>query len=127
MPTYADLDACKTCRALLLAIYQDCEEFRGRDASLADGLQRSALRAAGKLAFGRGTGSKRMLRHAAERAAGHLSKVGHDLAIAAALGLIEKERYQELDALRGRANFYVWKLILPDLPAEADDPEGGRS
>jgi hypothetical protein len=123
MPTYADLDAWKACHALFLAIHADSEKWRERDSSLADCLQRSALKAASKLAFGSGTGSRKMLRHAAEWSAGYLSKLCHDLALATALGLVERERARELDALRGRATFYVWKLILPDLPP--DDPEAG--
>ena len=89
---------------------------------MADRLQRSALKAASKLAFGSGTGSAKMLRRAAEWAAGYLSQLRHDLAIATAIGLVEQERYRRLDALRGRALLYTWKLILPDLPPE-DLPE----
>jgi hypothetical protein len=116
---YTELDAWKACDSLFFEIRRETQAWRERDPGMADRLQRTALKSASKLAFGSGTGSQKRLRRAAEWSAGYLSQLGHDLAVATALGLVEPQHYQRLDALRGRATFYVWRLILPDPPPEA--------
>jgi hypothetical protein len=123
MPADEKLDSWKTCHALVLAVYKDTEEAVEREPMTANRLRYLALRAAGKLAFGSGTGSRTMLRHAAEYSAGHLTELGHDLVMTEATGLLSKDRCERLQALCGRAHFYVLKHILPPVLPPDTDPQ----
>ena len=131
MATYEKLDSWKACHALTLAVFEATKPLLKIDAEAADRLRLSALLSASKLARGAGTGSERLLRQCAELSAGHLSEFEYHLKMTRVLGLIPNKACERLNALRGRAVFYVWKHLLGGLPLTdvepPDDPEAGAS
>jgi len=130
MSLYERLDSWKACHALALSVYEASRPLLEQDPDIAARLRLAALLSACKLARGAGTGSRVLLRQCAELSAGHLSEVGYHLKLARALDLISPETCQRLDALRGRASFYVWKELLagPRRPngEPRNDGEWGR-
>ena len=122
MTLYERLDCWKACHALTICVYEATKPLLERDPEIAERLRLAALLAACKLARGAGTGNSAMMRQCAELAAGHLSEVGYQLKLALALNLISPETRQSLDALRGRASFYLWKELLARPAHRKDEP-----
>lgn len=131
MITYEKLDSWKACHALTLATFEMTKPLLKVDLDAADRLRLSALLSAAKLARGAGTGNKRMFHQCAELSAGHLSEFGYHLKLTRVMGLIPDASCDMLDALRGRAAFYVWKHLFGALPlpeiGPPEDPEAGAS
>jgi four helix bundle protein len=123
MKAYEHLDAWKVCHELTLGVYETTKPMLDSDPDIAHQLRLAALLAAAKLARGAGTGNMTMFRECAGMSAGHLSEVSYYLNIAHVMGLVSDATQQKLDALRGRALFYIWKHLCPAPPAaEADAP-----
>ncbi len=119
MPRYEKLDSWNACHALVLAVLRETDGIE-REPLTVERLRYLALRAAGKIAFGSGTGSRTMLRRSAELSAGWLTELAYDLDLAEVMGVISRESCERLNALCGRAQFYVMKLVLPpELPPDA--------
>jgi four helix bundle protein len=112
MRSYKSLDSWKACHALTLGLYQATKPLLEQDPELAERLRLAALLSACKLARGAGTGNRTVMRQCAEQSAGHLAEVGYQLELARVLDLIPPDACQRLDALRGRAAFYLWKELL---------------
>jgi hypothetical protein len=134
MLSYQKLDAWKACHALFLAVHEATDAKAEQEPEMVMLLQWSALRSAGKLAFGSGTRNRRMFLHATERACGWLSEVAYQLAVLRVMGLLTEEAHKRLDALRGRAAFYTWQLLEqllrpepPNLPRSPLDEIDGSS
>jgi four helix bundle protein len=123
MMGYEKLDAWKVCHELTLGVYEATKPLVESEPGIAHQLRLAALLAAAKLARGAGTGSKIMFRQCAEMAAGHLSEVRYYLNIAHVMGLVSECVRGKLDALRGRANFYIWKQLCPTPPASEHPPQ----
>ena len=121
MIAFKQLESWKACHALTLAVHEAVKPFLGREPDIADRLRLAALLSASKLARGAGTGNERMFRQCAELSAGYLSEIAYFLSLARAMGLMPEETWRELDALRGRASFYVWKHVLPKPPKDVPD------
>ena len=119
MQAYEKLDAWKVCHQLALGVYEATEPMLDTEPDIAHQLRLAALLAASKLARGAGTGNKTMFRECAGMSAGHLSEVSYHLNIAHAMGFLSDETQQKLDALRGRALFYLWKHVCPTPPPSA--------
>ncbi len=125
MQSYEKLDAWKVCHQLTLGVYEATKPMLDSEPDIAHQLRLAALLAASKLARGAGTGNKTMFRECAGMSAGHLSEVSYHLNIAHVMGLIPDATQQKLDALRGRALFYIWKhLINPPTPPEVQAAAG---
>ena len=123
MKAYEELDAWKVCHELTLGVYETTKPMLDSEPDIAHQLRLAALLAAAKLARGAGTGNTVMFRECAGMSAGHLSEVSYYLNIAHVMGLVSDAARQKLDALRGRALFYLWKHLCPAPPAsEADAP-----
>ena len=126
MKAYEKLDAWKVCHQLTLGVYEATKPMLDSEPDIAHQLRLAALLAASKLARGTGTGNKVMFRECAGMSAGHLSEVSYHLNIAHVMGMISDATQQELDALRGRALFYIWKHISQTMPPppEVETPAG---
>ena len=125
MIRFENLDSWKACHALALGVYDATKPLLERDPEIAEQLRLAALLATSKLARGAGMGTRRTMRQCAELSAGHLSEVGYHLKLAGVMGLIPQETCQRLDALRGRAFFYVWKHLLPQPGPPGQPPNAG--
>lgn len=121
MLAFEKLDAWKACHALFLAVYETTKAKAEQEPELVMLVQWSALRSAGKLAFGSGTRNRRMFLHATERTCGFLSEVAYQLAVLRVMGLLTEEAHKRLDALRGRAAFYTWQLLEQLMHPEPRD------
>lgn len=128
MMSYHRLDAWAVSHELTLAVYRATRTFPSPAGDhLRDGLRRAAMMAPAKLANGAGRRHRGMVRRSVDLAAGFLSELAYGLRLARELGLLAEEKWQELDALRGRAAFYTWKLYLSLMPKpDADGGAAGR-
>lgn len=129
MISYERLDAWKVCHELTLGVYEATKPLLDPEPDIAHQLRLAALLSAAKLARGAGTGSRIMFRQCAEMSVGHLSEVRYYLSVAHVMGLISETTRRKLDALRGRASFYIWKHLCaphstPGNGAPAEDETG---
>ena len=123
MKAYEELDAWNVCHELTLGVYETTKPRLDSEPGIAHQLRLAALLSAAKLARGAGTGNKVMFLECAGMSAGHLSEVSYYLNIAHVMGLVSDATQRKLDALRGRALFYIWKHLCPTPPSsEADAP-----
>jgi hypothetical protein len=76
----------------------------------------AAIIAPARIARGAGSLSRRRFAACLDRVLGALSELGYLLALARRAGALPEAAYRELETLRGRARFYVTKLLLT-LPA----------
>lgn len=123
---YRNLDAWKAAHALVLAVLTETKDRLEHDPDLVTLLQWTALRAAGKIAFGSGTRNRRMFLHAMERSCGFLSEFRYHLSLARVTGLLAEATCTRLDALRGRAAFYGRQLLEDLLGVGSEKPQGGE-
>jgi len=122
MKAYEELDAWKVCHELTLGVYEATKPMLDPEPDIAHQLRLAALLAAAKLARGVGTGNRVMFRECAGMAAGHLSEVSYYLNTTHVMGLVCDATHQRLDALRGRALFYLWKHLCPPAPRRKVEP-----
>ncbi len=126
MVAYERLDAWKVCHDLVLAVHRVAESLpESRDGGVIEDLMRAAILAAAKIARGAGTHHRQLFRRCVDLAAGHLGELSYHLRLARDQGILSHAKWQELDALRGRAAFYARKLYLslgpsPDAGAASD-------
>lgn len=123
MQAYEKLDAWKVCHELTLGVYEATKAMLDTEPEIAHQLRLAALLAPAKLARGTGTGNRLMFRECAGMSAGHLSEVSYYLNIAHVMGSLSDGTHQRLDALRGRALFYLWK----HLSAKPPTPDAGAA
>ncbi len=122
--TFEKNDAWKSCHALAVAVFTDTKDCALDDAVI-DRLRWTALRSAARLAFGVGTGNRRMFRNATSSSAGYLSEFAYYLGMAEVTDAIPLKTRQRWDALRGRASFYTWRLLDELLAPENKGPGKG--
>jgi four helix bundle protein len=126
MMSYQKLEAWKTCHALVLAVYQATEGKHKQDPDLIERLRYTAMRAASKIAFGSGTGHRKMFMRAVMYSAGYLAEFTYHLTMARVMGILPERACSQLDGLRGRATFYTRRLldsfILPSRGTDKDQP-----
>ncbi len=120
MIAYEKLDAWKVCHELTLGIYDVTKSLLDPEPDIAHQLRLSALLATAKLARGAGTNNRMMFRQCAEMSAGHLSEIRCYLSLAHVMGLVSDSNQRRLDALRGRACFYIWKYLSPPQAASGN-------
>ncbi len=114
MLVYEKLDGWKVCHELVLATYRATDEAIARDEdAIILRLRRCALRAVGRIAFGAGSGNRRMMYRAVMQALSWLSEFAYLLELAKARGLLAETSCTSLDALRGRGAFYTTRLLEP--------------
>ncbi|MEX0691300.1 MAG: hypothetical protein WD934_06625 [Gemmatimonadales bacterium] len=127
MKSFEKLDAWKVCHALVLATWKATKPILDTERELAHRLRYVTLRAAGRLAFASAVGGSPMFMTAVIRADGYIAEAGYVLDLLRVMGTVPDPTWQELDGLRGRASFYVTKLLhdsyaLPDdLRSPLDD------
>jgi four helix bundle protein len=112
MPPYQELDAFKVCHELTLAIHQPLEVLKERDPELAGQLWQAALTASSRIARGAALQNRRMFAFCLNRSLSALCEIGYYLSLADGLNLLEPETCRKVEELRGRANFYVTKLLF---------------
>lgn len=125
MRSFEQLDAFKVSHELTLAVHRIVDQIQARDAELAGQLWQAALIATSRIARGVGCGNRRMFALCLNRSLGALDEINYLLQLARLMDLLTKEAHQELESLRGRANFYVMKLLLTS-PTDRDRG-GGES
>ena len=114
MLAYETQDGWKVCHELVVATYRATDEaILGDDDLILEGLRSCALRSAGRLAFGVGSGDTRMMRAAALETLGWLSEFAYHLKLAGLMALLKPSTCASLDALRGRGAFYTARLLHP--------------
>ena len=114
MLAYEKLDGWKVCHELAVATYSATEHVIAEDEDdVVARLRHCALRAAGRLAFGAGSGDQRMLRSAVLHTLSWLSEFGYVLELAKSWALLSPANCANLDALRGRGAFYTARLLDP--------------
>jgi hypothetical protein len=111
MMAYEKLDAWKSCHALVLAVFEATRNYKGAERQLIGRLTWLAFRAPAKLAFGKGSGNRRMFLHATARVSGYLSEFSYVLSLVRVMSLLSVAMCDRIDALRGRAAFYVRQLL----------------
>jgi four helix bundle protein len=111
MLPHEKLDAFKICRELTIAIYPTVEALRGRDPELAGQLWEAALTSGSRIARGAVFPNRRIFAFCLNRSLSALCEIGYHLSLADGLGILDQETCRKLEDLRGRANFYVTKLL----------------
>jgi four helix bundle protein len=119
MRSFEELDAFKVSHELTLALHRIVDQLRTRDAELAGQLWHAALIATGRIARGAGCGNRRMFALCLNRSLGALDEINYLLQLARLMDLLPEEAHRELESLRGRANFYVMKLLFTS-PTDRD-------
>jgi hypothetical protein len=123
MKPYEQLDAWQVCQALTVTSWKATDTILATEPQLANRLRYVTMRATGRIAFGAATGHGRMFRTAIIRADGYLGEAGYVLELLHTRQCLAEETWRELEGLRGRASFYVSKLLMeqirpPDLTEE---------
>ncbi len=120
MRAFEKSDGWKLCYDLTIATYEATEKRLEQEPNeILERLNYCALRAVGRIAYGNGSGDRRMLSHAVFQALSWLFEYREDLEVAVDRRLIERAAAEKLDSLRGRATFYTHKLLpRPTPPAE---------
>ena len=113
-------DSWKSCHALVIAVFEGTRDYKGAEKRLIGRLGYSAMRAAGRLAFGKGTRNRKMFVHATAQASGFLSQFQYYLSLVRVIEALPDELCSQLDALRGRASFYVGQLFESLLSGRGD-------
>ena len=122
---YEKLDAHKVLHELAIALYRATDGKQDDDVhEIIAHLRWAAIRAPAKLAHGSVRGRKVFIRFVG-LVMGYLMEISYLLKAARDLCLIAESKWQELDAVRGRATFYtnkLWEdLLIPEPPAEPSD------
>lgn len=121
MGSFEQLDAFKVSHELTLAVHRRIDQIQARDAELAGQLWQAALIATSRIARGAGSGNRKMFAVCLDRSLGSLGEIGYLLELASVMGVLTEEVHRELESLRGRASFYLMKLLL----ASPTDPDRG--
>jgi hypothetical protein len=111
MMSYEKVDAWKGCHELLMAVLDTAKGYQGREKKVVGRLVYTAMRAAGRIAFGKGTGNRQMFLRATARAGGFLSEFQYYLSLVRVMAILPEPVCGSFDALRGRASFYVHQLM----------------
>jgi four helix bundle protein len=122
MMPFDKLDAFKVCHALTLELYKTAQAFEARDAGLAGELALAALIASSRIARGTGFRNRRMFCACLERSHAALSEISYFLNMARAFDFISADVHQDLESQRGRAAFYVMKLLLAGVEPPPPSP-----
>ena len=112
MPPHQDLDAFKVCHELTLAIHRPLEALKERDPELAGQLWQAALTASSRVARGAALPNRKLFAFCLNRSLSALSEIGYYLSLVDGLNLLDPETCRRVEELRGRANFYVTKLLF---------------
>ena len=110
--SYRDLDAYKVCQELTLAIHRVCDALKERDPQMASQLWQAALTATSRIARASAFSSRPRSVYSLNSSLAALSQVEYYLNVCDGLSLIDRDTCKQLEGLRGRANFYVTKLIF---------------
>jgi four helix bundle protein len=122
MMPFEKLDAFQACHMLTVALYKTAETFEERDPNLAAELQLAGLIASSRIARGTGVRNKRMFSAYLERSHAALTEISYLLNMARAFDLITADVHRDLESQRGRAAFYVMKLLLSLIGSQPPPP-----
>lgn len=122
---YEKLDAHKVLHELVISLYKATDTTKDNDVhEIIVHLRWAAIRAPAKLAHGSVRGRKVFMRFVG-LVMGYLMEIAYLLKTARDVCLIPEAKWQELDAVRGRATFYtnkLWEdLMIPEPPAGASE------
>ena len=111
MVPYERFDAWKVAHQLALEVYTATERWPGTERfGLTAQIRRAALSAPTNIAEGSAKRGPRELRRYLDIALGSLSEVSYLLRFSRDRGILEPERFLQLDALRNRAGQLTWRL-----------------
>jgi len=113
--TYRDLDAYKVCQELTLAIHKVCDALQDRDPQMAAQLWQAALTATSRIARASAFSSRPRFAYSLNSSLAALSQIEYCLNLCDGFGLVDRNTCKQLEGLRGRANFYVTKLIFSGI------------
>ena len=115
------IDAWKECFALCIATHHAIEEpLKQREDDVLRRLDYAAIRAGGRVAFGVGSGDRKLRRIGTGQAISFLHEYGFVLELAQDRRLLDRDTCEKLESLRGRALFYtrrLWEETLGPPPA----------
>ena len=111
MSRFEQLEAWKRSHELALAIYEATKGFPKSELyGLTSQTRRAAFSVAANIVEGSAKRGTRELRRYLDIALGSLAELRYALLFARDAGLLIPERWQELDAIRGKAGYLIWKL-----------------
>ncbi len=117
MMSYERLDAWKVAHELAVAVYRATNGVAAdRREDIVSQLRLVSILAPAKLAHGSSRRSRKTFRRFVEIAIGCLAELGYHVRLAGQVGLLSNSTVQRLDAQRGRAAFYAWKLYVSLAP-----------
>lgn len=123
MMSYERLDAWKVSHELALAVHRATDgSSAARGHACVRQLRLAAILAPAKLAHGSARRSRRVFQRFVELVLGYLAEVSYYLRVARELGLLPEQAVRQLNAQRGRATFYAWKLYLSLAPSPDSGP-----
>jgi len=126
MTSFKDLDAFQACHQLTLAAHRIGMKIGEHDKHLASRLQAAAVVAASRIARGAGSRSNRVFSGCVDRTACALAEFAAYLDLARDLDFLPADDHHELEALGGRALFYVSKLrVSLGPPASTETSPNG--
>lgn len=111
MVPYERFTAWNIAHRLALEVYTETECWPVRERyALAAQVRRAALSAPTNIAEGSAKSGRREFRRYLDIALGSLSEVSYLLRFSRDRGILEQERFLQLDALRNRAGQLTWRL-----------------
>jgi four helix bundle protein len=111
MVPYERFDAWRIAHQLALTIYTETERWPANEKfGIIAQVRRAALSAPTNIAEGSAKRGKRELRRYLDIALGSLSEVSYLLRFSKDRGILQAERFKELDELRNRAGQLTWRL-----------------
>jgi four helix bundle protein len=123
MMPYERFEAWQRCHELALLVYRVTRSFPAEERfGLTSQLRRSAFSAAVNIAEGSAKHGRREFRRFLDISLGSLSEVSYTILFCREVGLLERERGIELEALRERASQVTWSLYKSLDPRHHHQP-----
>jgi four helix bundle protein len=111
MAPYEKLRAWQETHQLVLNVYGTTESWPSRELyGLTSQARRAAFSIAANISEGVAKRGQREFRRFLDMALGSMSELSYILLVARELGLLDKEKWESLDAQRNRAGKLLWRL-----------------
>ena len=105
------LDAWQACHELALAVYRATDDFSKYERyGIVSQTRRAASSILANIAEGCAKRGSREFRRFLDIALGSMSELTYALLFAREIGILSKEKWQELDSIRERAGRLTWRL-----------------
>ena len=111
MTPFERLDAWQACHELALAVYRATDDFpKSERYGIVSQTRRAAFSIPANIAEGCAKRGPREFRRFLDIALGSMSELTYALLFAREIGILSKEKWQELDSIRERAGRLTWRL-----------------